>query len=98
MANRGETDRIVAEAFGRRDTETLKAALTTAEIAFAELNDMAALSRHAHLNRITVDTEAGQVAFPAPAPQVAGERRSYRAVPRLGEHDALYRTAPKPRP
>jgi itaconate CoA-transferase len=98
VTNRAETDRVVAEAFGRLDTETLKTALTEADIAFAELNDMAALSRHAHLNRITVETEAGQVAFPAPAPQVAGEKRSYRPVPRLGEHDALYRTALEPQP
>jgi crotonobetainyl-CoA:carnitine CoA-transferase CaiB-like acyl-CoA transferase len=91
VTNRPETDGIVAAAFARQDTATLKAGLTSADIAFAELNDMAALSRHPHLSRITVETEAGPVALPAPAPQVAGEKRAYGAVPRIGEHDALYR-------
>jgi crotonobetainyl-CoA:carnitine CoA-transferase CaiB-like acyl-CoA transferase len=96
VRNRAETDQVVAAAFARLDTATLKQGLTKADIAFAELNDMAALSRHPHLSRITVETEAGPVAFPAPAPRVASEARTYRPVPRLGEHDGLYRGASKP--
>ncbi|MGN5373835.1 hypothetical protein [Sphingomonas hankookensis] len=45
---------------------------------------MAALSVHPHLRRITVDTPAGPVAIPAPAPRLMGETRDYRPVPALG--------------
>jgi itaconate CoA-transferase len=62
--------------------------LTGADIAFAELNDMTALSRHPHLRRIEVQTQAGVVAYPAPAAIVVGETRQYGPVPRVGEHNA----------
>jgi crotonobetainyl-CoA:carnitine CoA-transferase CaiB-like acyl-CoA transferase len=91
VKNRAETDRMVEEAFARLDRTALFAGLAKADIAFAELNDMAALSRHPHLRRVTVETAAGAVGYPAPAPVFAGEERSYGSVPRLGEHDDLYR-------
>ena len=86
VRNRVETDRLVAEAFALFDRTALIAKLTAADIAFAELNDMAALSRHPHLRRINVETAAGAVGIPAPAPIFAGDERSYGAVPGLGEH------------
>ncbi len=94
VRHRAETDRVVAEAIGRIDKATLVARLTGADLAFAELNDMEALSRHPQLHRIEVETEAGPVAYPAPAPIVVGAARRYAAVPRLGQHDALYRARP----
>jgi hypothetical protein len=47
---------------------------------------MAALSRHPHLRRITIETEAGAVEIPAPAPLFAKEPRAYGRVPSLGEY------------
>jgi itaconate CoA-transferase len=91
VENRVETDRAVAEAFALFDRTALIANLTAADIAFADLNDMAALSRHPHLRRITVGTAAGPVDVPAPAPVFAGEKRSYGAVPGLGAHSRLHR-------
>jgi itaconate CoA-transferase len=88
VRNRTETDRAVAEAFALCDRAALIAQLTAADIAFAELNDMSALSRHPHLRRVTIETPAGAVAIPAPAPIFAGEDRRYGAVPRLGAHDS----------
>ena len=67
------------------------ARLTEADIAFASVNDMAALSGHPHLRRITVETPAGSVAFPAPAPIVRGEERHYGAVPGLGTSGTRHR-------
>jgi itaconate CoA-transferase len=87
VKNRVETDRAVAEAFALLDRNALIAQLTAAEIAFAELNDMAALSRHPHLRRVKIETPAGPVEIPAPAPMFAGEDRRYGAVPSLGEYD-----------
>jgi itaconate CoA-transferase len=85
VRNRAETDRVVAEAFARLGRSDAMAALNRAGVAFAELNDMAALSRHPHLRRITVDAPSGPVSFPAPGPIVAGETRRYGPVPALAQ-------------
>jgi hypothetical protein len=50
---------------------------------------MAALSAHPHLRRITVETAAGQVSYPAPAPIFIDAPRRYGGVPALGAHQAL---------
>ena len=85
VAHRAETDGLVAAAFGKLDREALIAALSQADIAFAELNDMDALSRHPHLRRIEVATPNGPVAYPAPAAIFVGEDRTYGPVPAIGE-------------
>jgi itaconate CoA-transferase len=88
VRNRVLTDGLVAAAFARFERAALIEILTGADIAFAELNDMTALSRHPHLRRIEVQTQAGVVAYPAPAAIVVGETRQYGPVPRVGEHNA----------
>ena len=59
------------------------AALLRADVALASVSDMAGLSRHPHLRRITVDTPNGPVSYPAPAAMVAGDSRAYGPVPAL---------------
>ncbi len=83
VANRPETDGIVAEAFAAMPHAEALAALDRADVAMASVNDMAGLSGHPHLRRIAVDTPNGPVSYPAPAPRVAGETRSYGPVPGL---------------
>lgn len=83
VANRAETDAVVAKAFGRYDAQEAIALLSKANIALASVNDMAGLSDHKHLRRITVDSPNGPVSFPAPAATFAGEDRSYGPVPAL---------------
>ncbi|TYC61812.1 CoA transferase [Rhodobacterales bacterium] len=83
VANRPETDGIVAEAFSRMSHDEALAALDRADVAMASVNDMAGLSAHPHLRRITVETPNGPVSYPAPAPRVAGEARHYGSVPDL---------------
>lgn len=85
VANRPATDGLIREAFSTLNDADARSRLTQADIAFASLNDMAALSVHPHLRRITVDTPAGPVDIPAPAPIVVGEERHYRKVPAIGE-------------
>lgn len=85
VRHRPETDGRVAAALAALDRAEAEARLAAADIAFATLNDMAGLAAHAHLRRITVETPAGPVALPAPAPIVVGAPRSYGAVPGLGE-------------
>lgn len=83
VANRERTDALVAAAFAVRVVDEALAAISRADVAFASVNDMAGLSRHPHLRRITVDTPRGPVSYPAPAPIFADEERSYGAVPGL---------------
>lgn len=84
-ANRQATDELVAAAFAKVDAEVAQALLLKADIAFASVNDMAALAAHPHLRRITVDSPGGPVSFPAPAPVVVGEDRIYGGVPAIGQ-------------
>ncbi len=83
VTNRTETDAAVANAFGRFDAEEAIALLSKANIALASVNDMAGLSGHTHLRRITVDSPNGPVSFPAPAAIFADENRQYGPVPAL---------------
>ncbi|MFP7571803.1 CaiB/BaiF CoA transferase family protein [Marivita sp. S2033] len=83
VANRVETDGIVAAAFARYDASDAIDVLTDAKIALASVNDMAGLSSHAQLRRVTVDSPNGPVSFPAPGTVFVGEERSYGPVPAL---------------
>ncbi|MHB2265789.1 CaiB/BaiF CoA transferase family protein [Aliihoeflea sp. PC F10.4] len=85
VANRTETDAFIASVFAGLDDVEAKTRLARADIAFASLNDMAELARHPHLRRITVETENGPVAIPAPATILTGESRAYGKVPAVGE-------------
>lgn len=87
VANRVATDELVASAFARLVEADARHLLSKADVAFASVNDMAALSAHPHLRRIEVETESGVVSYPAPAPIFMGRPRSYGAVPALGHHD-----------
>ena len=83
VENRGETDAIVSAAFARYTSEEAINLLGTTNIALAQVNDMAGLSNHPHLRRITVDSPNGPVSFPAPGAQFDGQPRSYGSVPDL---------------
>ncbi len=86
VKNRAETDGLVAKAFAAVDAADAEKILSGADIAFAAVNDMAALAKHPHLRRITVATPGGPVSYPAPGPQVVGAPRAYGAVPAIGEN------------
>jgi itaconate CoA-transferase len=88
VAHRSETDTAVARAFGALQANALLDYLVAADIAFAEVNDMNALSFHPHLRRIEVGTATGPLSFPAPGPIDANAPRHYGPVPSVGEHTA----------
>ncbi len=88
VANRVETDLLVAQALAGMTTREAHERLIAADVAFASLNDMAALSAHPHLRRIDVMTSGGTVSIPAPAPIVVGEARRYGAVPAISAEPA----------
>jgi len=83
VRNRAETDATVAAGFATRSGSEAFSALEQADIAFASVNDMAGLSAHPHLRRITVDTPNGPVSYPAPAPVWRGRTQNYGSVPML---------------
>jgi len=89
VERRAETDRKVAAVSSTLGAELLMQKLAAADIAFARVNDTAALARHPHLRRIAVDTPSGAVSYPAPAAHTLG--RQYAPVPALGEHTAKVR-------
>jgi itaconate CoA-transferase len=89
VRHRAEADALAANAFSSRDTSEVEEMLSRANIAFAKVNDMAALACHPHLRRITVETSTGPVSYPAPAPIVTNARRQYGRVPSLGDHARL---------
>jgi formyl-CoA transferase len=91
VANRPETDGIVARVFASYDAKTLEDMLARAEIGFGRVNDWELLLKHPHLRRIMVGTPTGPVQTPAPAPMFAGEQRHYGPVPALGEHSEKIR-------
>ncbi len=83
VANRAQTDSRVAEAFAAMDEGEARRRLELADVAFAAVNDMAALSAHPHLRRIEVATPGGPVSYPAPAPIFVDQPRGYGPVPAL---------------
>ncbi|WP_240310605.1 CoA transferase [Pseudosulfitobacter sp. DSM 107133] len=88
VANRGETDAAVAAGFATRNGPEAIAALQRADVALASVNDMAGLSAHPHLRRITVETPSGPVSYPAPAPVWHNETPTYGPVPALNPLNA----------
>ncbi len=85
-AHRAETDGMVQNLFASLPRIELLRRLALADTAFAEVNDMAALSKHPHLRRVTVETPAGPIAYPAPAALFEGVSRHCGPVPALGEN------------
>lgn len=83
VRHRDETDAIVSAAFAQKTAEDAVAILSDAKIALASVNDMAGLSAHPHLRRVTVDSPNGPVSTPAPGARFVGEERAYGPIPAL---------------
>ena len=89
VGNRAATDELVATAFAKINDTAARERLTRADVAFASVNDMAGLSAHPHLRWMTVDTPAGPISLPRPAPIFMGAPRTYGPVPDIGQHKAI---------
>ncbi len=87
VANREETDGIVAACFARHGTDEMIALLDTADIAYGRVSDIATLLKHPHLRRMAIGSPRGEVLLPQPAAQVQGAARSFGPVPAIGSHD-----------
>jgi formyl-CoA transferase len=92
IANRGETDGLVARYFATKDVEALSQQLDTAEIAFARVNDVVDVLRHPHFRRVAVNSLNGEITLPAPPARFIGEPGPFfGALPELGEHTEAVR-------
>ena len=91
VANRTETDGIVARAFAAMATDVLVASLDKADIAFALVNSVNDLSHHPHLRRVEIATPNGAVRYPAPGAMGGDVLSGFGPVPAIGEHSAAIR-------
>jgi crotonobetainyl-CoA:carnitine CoA-transferase CaiB-like acyl-CoA transferase len=92
VANRPEVDSLIAAAFARLSRTDAAARLRAANTAFGFVNDVAALSRHPALRRITVGTPNGDITLVAPPVITDGaEPRTFGPVPAIGQHSEQIR-------
>ncbi len=92
VANRAEVDGHIAAAFALLSRTEAAARLRTANTAFGFVNDVAALSHHPALRRITVATPNGDVTLAAPPVITDGApSRTFGPVPAVGQHSERIR-------
>ncbi len=85
IEHRTEVDAYVAAVFRSLTRDTLVQRLVASDTAFAEVNDLEALSHHPQMQRITINTSAGPINCPAPGVLTDGLSRGAGArVPDLG--------------
>ncbi len=90
VENRFATDQAVATILGQLSRDDAVSRLTAGKIAFADVNDLAALAAHPHLRRMEVKVGGGSLHFPPPAAIVSGRAATAGGrVPRLGEHTGV---------
>ncbi|WP_439486863.1 CaiB/BaiF CoA transferase family protein [Blastomonas fulva] len=89
--HRAEIDAVVAGVFGALPSATLITRFEAAGTAWARLNDVAGLSQHGQLRRVTVDTPTGPVDLPAPPVRWDTAQPPAAPVPGLGAHSAAIR-------
>lgn len=90
-AHRAALDAEISAVLDDLDADGLAGRLEQAAIAFGRLNDVAGLSVHPQLRRISVETPSGPVAMPAPAAVHDGDSPPLNAVPTVGSHSAAIR-------
>jgi crotonobetainyl-CoA:carnitine CoA-transferase CaiB-like acyl-CoA transferase len=86
LRNRPLLDEIVEQRFAERSSEEAMRELEAAGLAYGRLNEIADVSRHPHLRRVSVVTPEGDVDVVAPAPIFNCEERPPGPVPALGDH------------
>jgi crotonobetainyl-CoA:carnitine CoA-transferase CaiB-like acyl-CoA transferase len=85
-AHRPDLDAEIAAALAQVDGTTLIGRLERAGIAFGRLNEVADLSAHPQLRRVSIDTPHGPAQIPAPPAIRDGAGPNLGAVPGLGAH------------
>ena len=92
MQRRAEVDGLVQAFFAARSRAEMEATLRAARIAYGAVNDLAGLSSHPHLRRLTVASESGDIAMPAhPNAALDPTAGAVPSLPKVGEHTQLIR-------
>jgi len=84
--NRVFVDELIERVFTALDQEQVVIRLQQAGIAYGRLNDLAGLSEHPQLRRVTIDTPSGDAEVVAVAAMRSDQTEPRRAVPSVGEH------------
>ena len=90
-ANRPALDAIITAELGSIDAPELERRLEQGAIGFGRLNDVAGLSAHPQLRRLTVDTPTGPFDLPAPPAIIDGAAPAPGPVPGIDEHGRAIR-------
>lgn len=91
VAHRAQLDAEITEVFAALTQDQVIERLQLARIAFGRLNQVADLSGHRQLRRVSVDTPSGPVSSVAPPPRWRGHDFTPGAVPAIGQHSAAIR-------
>jgi itaconate CoA-transferase len=83
---RDDTNAIVRESFGKIAFAELAARLDAAQIAWARVSNIAALSKHPQLRRMSFKSPKGEISVPALAASWDGQGERLGDVPELGQH------------
>ncbi len=90
VEHRDALDAMLRDRLAAIAPDALRERLAAARIAFASVNDVAALSHHPHLRRTHVTTAFGVAAIVAPPARVDGRPPALGSVPAIGQHsDAI---------
>jgi len=89
VANRSDTDGVVQQAFDHLDWSDLEQRLQSTRIAYGLINDVAGVSQHPQMRRVTLEHEHGTVDIPAPP--VRNDWYEPERLPALNEHGAALR-------
>ena len=92
VENRDYVDELINGVFSTLGQQAVIERLQQAGIAFGRLNDMAGLSAHPALRRITVDTPSGPAQVVDVAAIRSNEVDNKRKVPAIGEHSKSIRS------
>ncbi len=91
VANRPALEADIAAVFGKCGRGDLAERLKKAGIAFGFVNEVADLSTHPALRRVTVEAPHGVVAMPAPPARTSLDNLDFGRVPAAGEHSERIR-------
>jgi len=91
VENRPALNAEIDAVFGCLSFEDLVARLRTAGIAYGAINEVAELSQHPQLRRVTVESPAGPLEVVAPPARVTGQDRDFGPVPALDQQGAALR-------
>ena len=80
------TKNHMREIFSTIDFAELATRLDAAQIAWARVSDIAALSKHPQLRRTSFGSSKGDISIPALAASYTGEPSRLGDVPELGQH------------